>query len=396
MPLCASSRGGLQLTTLTITNYAGTVLPATSISVTRGEPLTVTVTALTAGGLARSTAGGTLSASWKRRGSYGSPVRATVAGSAGGVDTITVLADTLRLLDGSYQFDVWYSPASGDDEPLLAQSTLSVRSAVGPEGDALQYVAGPAGPTGDTGPAFSTDATPTVHGLMSAVDKMRFDVISRTYPSVLYVAFAPETIDPAHITLTDFDVDGVLTLVSGNRILVPIGDNSGIWLVDDGLTSMTRDPLFVTIPSGLVRVTGSIGQPDYIQTSADDPAHFELLYNLIRQAIGTVEPAGAGGWATVMTIPGNEITTDVLQITAKIKVVWAGGNVEVAQGAGEYLCGNPLTSPPGLSALVFVDGSPSTVVRALISGSDLLLQVKQDALGGDSYFYKVFAQSEIF
>jgi hypothetical protein len=143
-------------------------------------------------------------------------------------------------------------------------------------------------------------------------------------------------------------------------------------------------------------VTGSIGQPDYIQTSADDPAHFEMLYNLIRQAIGIVDPAGAGGWSTVMTIPGNDITTDVLQVTVKIKVVWAGGNVEVAQGAGEYLCGNPLTSPPGLSALVFVDGSPSTTVRAVVSGSDLLLQVKQDAVGGDSYFYKVFAQSEIF
>jgi hypothetical protein len=89
---------------------------------------------------------------------------------------------------------------------------------------------------------LESDATPAVHGLMSAEDKMRFDVISRTYPSVLYVAFAPETIDPAHITLTDFDVDGVLALVSGNRILVPIGVNSGIWIIDPSLTSMTRDP----------------------------------------------------------------------------------------------------------------------------------------------------------
>lgn len=129
------------MTTLSITNYEGTENAAVAVSVPRGEPLVATLTMLTSAGAARPTTGGTLSFNWERRGSIGAPIRATVAGDADGVSVITVAADTLKLMDGSYTFDTWYSPLTGDNECLVAKSTLSIATAVGPEGDILQYYA---------------------------------------------------------------------------------------------------------------------------------------------------------------------------------------------------------------------------------------------------------------
>lgn len=153
------------MTNYAITHTQGSTLRATPISVPRGEPLVVAVTMLTTAGAARDTSGGTVSLNWERRGVQGGPIRATAAGAVGGVSTITVLAATTALLDGQYQYDIWYTPAVGDAELLTASSTLTVANAVGPEGDVVQYVVGPTGPTGATGatgaqgPAGPTGAT---------------------------------------------------------------------------------------------------------------------------------------------------------------------------------------------------------------------------------------------
>jgi hypothetical protein len=239
---------------------------------------------------------------------------------------------------------------------------------------------------------------------LTQVIATNIQALGSLYTAVLYVAFAPDTIDPDHINLFDFDVDGELALVADSRILIPAGPHVGIWIVNDNLTSLRPDPLFVVIPGNIVRAVGSVGQPDYIQTSQNyQTPVFDLLYNLIKHAIGVVSPFGTGGWVTIMTINGSESINDVLQITSKAKITWSTSNIEITQGIGQYLCGTPLTNPVGLIPLIFAnspypEGTPSDHIRVIVSeiGSSVSVQVKQDAIGGNTYTYKLFCQAEVF
>jgi hypothetical protein len=122
------------MSTLSITHYAGTELPAVSAAVTRGEPFVISLEMLESGGDARDTSGGTVSFSWERRGNGGSPIQASASGSAEGTSTITVPASATLLLDGTYQFDLWYTPLSGDPEHLIAKSSWVITTAIGPSG----------------------------------------------------------------------------------------------------------------------------------------------------------------------------------------------------------------------------------------------------------------------
>jgi len=94
-----------------------------------------------------------------------------------------------------------------------------------------------------------------------------FSTLNR-YRDVQYVASSPSTVDPASCTYADFD-GATVDKFANLRVLIPSGDNVGVYSVDSGGTSLTLDPHFVCYEGATIRCLGSAARPTYRQIAAN-------------------------------------------------------------------------------------------------------------------------------
>ena len=119
------------MATASLTHTQGRVSAAIAISCHRAETLTLTVTMLTAAGVARDCSGGIVALAFWRRGNNGSPLTSRVVGTGTGVHVVTIDRDTTVKLDGRYECSILYTAASGEVETLCDVGSLSIPVAVG-------------------------------------------------------------------------------------------------------------------------------------------------------------------------------------------------------------------------------------------------------------------------
>ncbi len=129
------------MTTTSITYTRGSAPPSTEIRSVVGEAITLTITLRNADGTARNCTGGVVSWCFGRRGSSQLTGYLEVDGEATGIHVLTLTERDAALLDGNYQHDAWYYPASGARERAGETSVLILERGVGPvNGDPLNAV----------------------------------------------------------------------------------------------------------------------------------------------------------------------------------------------------------------------------------------------------------------
>lgn len=125
------------MTTTSITYTRGSAPPSTEIRSVVGEAIAITITLRNADGTARNCTGGRVEWCFGRRGADITGYL-EAAGTSNGVHLLTLTERDAALLDGNYQHDAWFAPASGALERAGATSALILERGVGPvDGAAL-------------------------------------------------------------------------------------------------------------------------------------------------------------------------------------------------------------------------------------------------------------------